>query len=141
MKFLMSLLILGMFCSQAHSQEVSPENCDKPKTRSENAICLFPEVSDSDAVLNRTYNDILNEINEKCALKDGTCDRLKKLVKSTQVRWIQYRDNFCDLEVAHIANRDDADLSFGSCLISASKQKVEDLHIQQLNFRTIYKAK
>ena len=125
----------------AHAVEVDSsgsDGCDKPRTRTEKMLCLSPEVQDVDGVLNRVFLNIKSEIGQKCG-DAPICGKLKTHLRTSQLRWTEYRDSFCELETMHIEDQDESDLSFSSCLISETRRKIEDLRVEQLGFRQIYK--
>lgn len=131
---LAALLILSADFSFAQETD----RCADPKTRTEKMQCLNVEVNDIDGVLGRTYNNIRNELAAKCGGAE-LCEKIRTHLRKSQINWIVYRDSFCELETLHLDAGDNSDIQFAACLMSETTRKIEDLRVQQLNFRRIYR--
>lgn len=102
--------------------------------KSNNIECLDDIVEQSESLLNKTYNDKLNEI-KKSDLNSVWMGNEKQkedaigLFIENQKKWIDYRQNYCTVALWKVQNSQHLGENQTSCKLNMNKRRIEEINL------------
>ncbi|WP_039055360.1 lysozyme inhibitor LprI family protein [Enterobacter sp. Bisph1] len=114
-------------------QNQSVNECIK-KYKSNNIECLDDIIDKSESLLNKTYNDKLNEIKKSDLNTVWMGDEKQKeyaigLFIENQKKWIDYRGNYCTVALWKVQNSQHLGENQTSCKLNMNKRRIEEINL------------
>ena len=119
MKSVTIFLVLLMF-----SKLCSALECDDNLNKDVLDDCLTERLSSSDKALNSSYEKLKNKLSKE----------RKVTLKSSQLAWLKYRENDCDIEASSLQGPGAYNTAYLACMIDSTNQRIARLNYLFIQF-------